>query len=990
MNGKFSQESETRRFGINAEGRVGTSDTSPFPAFSQAAVSASVRKGVVQTPSVPRYPQRFGRGDSPISPGSNVVQRNIVKENQSYLFRGSDVQPGSCEPGATYEPLPEANSGHPVQRDHGATQNRPPEYVCVPGNGDGRSSHIHDTRRLQQQENTFVPRAATASNLESQPASVLFYDNANGADSSQVLRVIRDASSSSPQPQFGHSSQMQAGGKLQTTVCSTGDRVWAWFRSLFSARGVLLCSCIASLCTILFVWRHSLGHGWDRVRDTIEEVSGNGSSYIWKSARNTLFGNRPQSSLPIMVPQHDFSWAWNYVYAPGAAGEDTCPLWHRENFGLSFILESILSYVSVNVSSAFVTISAIMLLGTPLLLAIYLSYRVLEFIALKFYVLAWAFWSNLSFHLWVKSTQGKTFTPDLFTQVEEVVLPPIQHVQTHQEGLVKECFPDAVFMAPTQSLVQEDLLQRYFESIGLRNYVVKEEVSSITETEIPAPRITPEVVIGDFIPYDNWPVGIVRFEVPITEEQTNAVMLQQLGLGFFIAVRKEVYLVCTIHQALHFRSYHESGQKILITGKRGSVELPNMQVVSRGIPNSEELDFIIYKPPQALNSVVGTSALSLMRNYHARCLARVYSFDWQTRKFKTSQGEANIPPKAMLIQHTCSTENGSSGSPLLVMEGGVMRVAGVHIGGLDDEKVNFAFPLGWFGFKSVQQWSQKYSSDSEVISKETEARGMAEFEAEMAAMRALLKRQGLQKYAEDAFGEWVDDPEAGDIFIPGQKRERKNFLDDDENHQNDYEGTEKAMRAAQQALDDYAHEPTGRNMYMVRKAGADLAKARGMPHPFHSVNRRMRKEEDADFELSPEGSGATQEDLPPVVKETLLNQTPPILPPKEKEEEEPKEPMDNKFTELLTATHEAVQTLSAALRAQQGQLSKLENTLSAKAPVKGSEVSGSKKSGKQKPTTTSGQPPKKAPSSKTPKKQKAGQQTPSPNGDGQSAEQQPK
>jgi hypothetical protein len=256
----------------------------------------------------------------------------------------------------------------------------------------------------------------------------------------------------------------------------------------------------------------------------------------------------------------------------------------------------------------------------------------------------------------------------------------------------------------------------------------------------------------------------------------------------------------------------------------------------------------------------------------------------------------------------------------------------------------------------MEQWSVKYAPSGDLKKEFTSDGADRAYNDpdDDETLRRLLWKQGLGKYAEQIYGEWEEDSEGSEFFIPGQ---------DDEDR--DYYGNNDAL---EHAVDDYAYEPTAANKAALTALGKS--------------QHKFKREED--FRSSPTQVG--------VIKEVVL----PPLSPKEKQEDPSPvrtDVMTETSAELMTRLQkltEMMEKQQSIIREQQSKLDKLHSSISAKAPVSKSDASGSKKSGKQKPTVTSPNAKQSQNSSEKQKNKKPGPAKSSPNGDGHNAVPTPK
>lgn len=717
-------------------------------------------------------------------------------------------------------------------------------------------------------------------------------------------------------------------------------------------KGRLLALFIVCLLIFTFVgvlWtsydRGVSSQGWGQLHSTIADLEKRG-----KGAYDALLKNRPRGYLPGL--ENSFEWISNTSFHFAkiySAPRTISSQWG--DYGNFF--PAVTSF-----GLAFGTGLSIIGFGCLLL---YISARMVSYLLYTFLILFLRTYEKVRYVLWIKSEQAQ-YTKDpsiLFGPITESFQQPVELVRKQREGQIE---PECVFDSDQfcdQEATEADLARRWYSAfaqpvvldatttmeteavVTTKATMDKEEVSTVKAVmdmesfTVEHPKIRPEVVIGEFVGYENWPSGLVRFEAALVDPASKEVRLQQLGLGFFLKARGSVYLVTTLHQARLFRDC--GAGSVRVVGPSSSCELPQMKIVAHGVENNDKLDFMILKAPANLSSVLGVKALETTKMNHPRGLAMVYTFDCETKKFKVAWGDVLIPKGGGLLTHTCSTVNGSSGSPVFMREGSSFKVVGVHMGGIEKSKLNFAFPLRWFTRRSPQEWSKFYST----LTKES-SYNESDDSFDDDAMRKLLIQQGLNDYAEELYGEgeWITDEEGSEMFLPNQ-------VDSED---------------MEHLIDDYAHEPTGYHMAQINAAAAKYKR-------------------EVDFQSSPGGPGV-------VKTEVVL----PALPPKEKEEEV-SPPVSNPNQEVLTKLEKLTEMFlksQSTIQSLQSKLGNLQKSDSAKVPVSKSEQSGSQKSEKQAPTKGTAAKSPKAPTSKKQGKPKNGQTKSSSNGDGPSEDPQRK
>jgi len=498
--------------------------------------------------------------------------------------------------------------------------------------------------------------------------------------------------------------------------------------------------------------------------------------------------------------------------------------------------------------------------------------------------------------------------------------------------------------------------------------VIKQAESENMATD----TIRQEVKIGSSTELGNWPVGHLRIlAYAPSVDGSNTEIATPLGSAFIINVRNQQTLCLTKHQYDYIVMADKATPGgVWIHGPNGQVPFDVKAFSLTFIGKDQQSDVALLKIPQTVASVTGAKALPLLTSYNERMIAQVSRYE--DGKWFCAFGIATIPARSGEITHNCSTIEGTSGSPLLVQSQNAWRVVGVHTGGrvaltkvVGSEKIsypaeNYAVPLGWFGIRSVAEWRNRKKSET------SPPRGLYPFELDHESSL-------YESIIDDSY----DSENDKYVIEEDDMRERRRFEQGEEDvfipRQDLYDSEED--RELQDAVEDYARDPTGAGMARIKRL-----------HKAHATQN------ETSFPKSPVGAGADSHAtkalprIPEYKKSEIadlvqqhLNQVsrPPNKPV-------PALPVEVAQTEILQAFQQEVS------KVVQAELLKVSQTINSAVKIPQNKSAASKLDDSEKPLPTKEKAKQRGKpnpsSSKRQKQQEAGSAKPSKAGAGQKGE----
>jgi len=225
------------------------------------------------------------------------------------------------------------------------------------------------------------------------------------------------------------------------------------------------------------------------------------------------------------------------------------------------------------------------------------------------------------------------------------------------------------------------------ESVKVNTVKLNEEMAFISSAK-------------NYMPKGIYPKGVGRLVAKVEDPDSKKTKYCHGGLAFLLDIGEgKTVLVFSAHQRTNIGAW-----PLALQGAFGQYPIGKLRVVAYA---RKPLDFIMLEATPDLRSVTGMKALKLVSNLE-NFMATCYGYDEETDQFWESLGRANRyeigGKKQMHYVHWCTTENGSSGSPLIYKGFGVV---GVHIGGdttpKDEPVHNLATTLGFLRQKRKLQ-----------------------------------------------------------------------------------------------------------------------------------------------------------------------------------------------------------------------------------------------------------------------------------------------